>query len=134
MFNPVLDRLPALRVHLCGDEVVIVTIDPRTGRINLRNTGDLAAAGRGPRFAMLAEKLAENPAVVVDALMRLRLKVSLFSFPCLLERVVDAGTWKTIADLARHKANYLGLRSFAHRNVTKEGTLSPNVMLAKCFN
>jgi mediator of RNA polymerase II transcription subunit 14 len=86
MFNPVLDRLPALRVHLCGDEVVIVTIDPRTGRLSLRDTGDLAAAGRGPRFAVLTERLAENPAVVVDALMALRLNVSLFSFSCSLGR------------------------------------------------
>ena len=79
MPNPVLacliDRLPALRVHLCGDEIVIVTIDPRTGRLNLRDTGDLAAAGRGPRFAVMTERLAENPALLVEALMALRLSV-----------------------------------------------------------
>ena len=70
-----IDRLPALRVHLCGDEIVIVTIDPRTGRLNLRDTGDLAAAGRGPRFAVMTERLAENPALLVEALMALRLSV-----------------------------------------------------------
>jgi mediator of RNA polymerase II transcription subunit 14 len=65
----------ALRVHLCADEVVIVTIDPRTGRLNLRDTGDLAAVGRGPRFTAVSERLNENPAVLFDALVRLRLQV-----------------------------------------------------------
>ena len=71
--------MPALRAHLCGDEVVIVTLDPRTGRLNLRDTGDLAAAGRGPRFAALSERLVENPAVLLDALVGLRLNVKSIS-------------------------------------------------------
>lgn len=69
-----------LRVHLCADEVVIVTVDPRTGRLNLRDTGDLAAAGRGPRFTAISEKLNENPIILLDALVRLRLHVSLIPF------------------------------------------------------
>ncbi|KAG5717326.1 Mediator of RNA polymerase II transcription subunit 14, partial [Termitomyces sp. T112] len=44
------EGVQALRIHLCADEVVIMTIDSRTGRLNLRDTGDLAAAGRGPHF------------------------------------------------------------------------------------
>jgi mediator of RNA polymerase II transcription subunit 14 len=72
---PCVDNTNALRVHLCADEVVIVTIDPRTGRLNLRDTGDLAATGRGPRFAVISEKLNENPTVLLDALIRLRLNV-----------------------------------------------------------
>ncbi|KAG8218037.1 mediator complex subunit MED14-domain-containing protein, partial [Butyriboletus roseoflavus] len=39
-----------LRAHLCADEVVLVSIDIRTGRMNLRDTGDLAAASRGPNM------------------------------------------------------------------------------------
>jgi hypothetical protein len=70
-----LENTHALRAHLCGDEVVIVTIDLRTGRLNLRDTGDLAAAGRGPRFTSVSERLNENPAVLLDALVRLRLHV-----------------------------------------------------------
>ena len=66
----------ALRVHLCGDEVLIITIDSRTGRLNLRDTGDLAAAGRGPRFVTFSDRLNENPAFLMDALFRLRLSVS----------------------------------------------------------
>lgn len=66
----------ALRVHLCGDEVLIITIDARTGRLNLRDTGDLAAAGRGPRFVTFSDRLNENPAFLMDALFRLRLSVS----------------------------------------------------------
>lgn len=70
-----LDKTQALRVHLCGDEVVIITIDTRTGRLNMRDTGDLAAAGRGPRFAAFSEKLNDNPTFLMDALSRLRLVV-----------------------------------------------------------
>lgn len=69
----------ALRVHLCGDEVLIITIDSRTGRLNLRDTGDLAAAGRGPRFVAISDNLNENPALLMDALFRLRLSVSRYS-------------------------------------------------------
>jgi hypothetical protein len=68
--------LQALHVHLCADEVVIVTIEPRTGKISLRDTGDLGAAGRGPSFLAISEKLNENPTVLLlEALTRLRIKV-----------------------------------------------------------
>lgn len=66
---------PALRIHLCADEVVIVTIDLRTGRITLRDTGDLAAAGRVPRFTVISEKINEDPTVLFNALFRLRFMV-----------------------------------------------------------
>lgn len=65
----------ALRVHLCADEVVLITIDPRTGRLTLRDTGDLAAAGRAPRFIAISDRLNETPLILVDALIRLRLQV-----------------------------------------------------------
>jgi mediator of RNA polymerase II transcription subunit 14 len=68
--------LQALHVHLCADEVVIVTIEPRTGKISLRDTGDLGAAGRGPSFLAVSEKLNENPMVLLlGALIRLRINV-----------------------------------------------------------
>jgi mediator of RNA polymerase II transcription subunit 14 len=66
----------ALRVRLCADEIVVITVDSRTGRLNLLDTGDLAAAGRAPRFSAISEKLNENPSVLADALVRLRLQVS----------------------------------------------------------
>ncbi|KAF8813688.1 MED14-domain-containing protein [Phlegmacium glaucopus] len=99
----------ALRVHLCGDEVLIITIDSRTGRLNLRDTGDLAAAGRGPRFIAISERLNENPAILMDALFRLRLS--------------------TIVDLAEQKANYLGFQSYRRRNILNEENhkLGPDV-------
>ncbi|KAH9945691.1 MED14-domain-containing protein [Amylocystis lapponica] len=90
------DGVHALRVHLCADEVVIVTIDSRTGRLNLRDTGDLAAARRGPRFTAISDKLNENPTILAEALVRLR--------------------YNTIIDLAEQKANYLGLQSYRTRN------------------
>jgi mediator of RNA polymerase II transcription subunit 14 len=68
--------LQALHVHLCADEIVIVTIEPRTGKISLRDTGDLGAAGRGPSFLAISEKLNESPTVLLlEALTRLRIKV-----------------------------------------------------------
>lgn len=66
---------PALQIFLCAGEVVVVTIDPRTGRLNLRDTGDLAAAGRGPRFAAVSEKINENPIMIVNAIISLRYNV-----------------------------------------------------------
>jgi hypothetical protein len=66
----------ALRTYLVADEVAITTIDPRTGRVNLRDTGDLAANRRRPRFITITEKLNENPTMLLEALVRLRLNVS----------------------------------------------------------
>jgi hypothetical protein len=65
-----------LRVHLCADEVVLVSIDVRTGRVNLRDTGDLAAASRGPRFAIISDRLNDNPGMLLAALVTLRFNVS----------------------------------------------------------
>ncbi|KXN90150.1 Mediator of RNA polymerase II transcription subunit 14 [Leucoagaricus sp. SymC.cos] len=93
---------PALRIHLCADEMVIVTIDPRTGRIALRDTGDLAAAGRGPRFTAITEMINDDPTVLYSAVFRLRFVI--------------------IADLAEQKAKYLGLQSYRMRNF-KRGEL-----------
>lgn len=90
----------ALRTHLCADEVVVVTIDPRTGRLNLRDTGDLAAAGRGRRYAQLTDRLNENPGFLPDAFVRLK--------------------FGTIVDLAEQKASYLGLQSYRTRNFSPE--------------
>lgn len=71
---------PALCIHLCVDEVVVITIDPRTGRITLRDSGDLAAAGRGPRFTAVSTKINENPTMLFSAVVHLRFMVSLDSF------------------------------------------------------
>ena len=71
-----LEGAPSLRIHLCADEVVIVTVDPRTGRLTLRDTGDLAAAGRGPRFAAITERLNDSPYMLPHALVALRVTVS----------------------------------------------------------
>jgi len=56
--------------------VVVITIDPRTGRITLRDSGDLAAAGRGPRFTVVSTKINENPTVLFNAIVHLRFMVS----------------------------------------------------------
>ncbi|TDL22587.1 MED14-domain-containing protein [Rickenella mellea] len=94
-----------LRVHLCAEEMVIVSIDPRTGRLALRDTGDLAAAGRGPRFAIISDRINDYPPVIYDALVRLR--------------------YNTITEVVEQKASYLGLQCFRTRNISREE-------LAKC--
>lgn len=110
-----------LRVHLCADEVVLVSIDVRTGRMNLRDTGDLAAASRGPQFAMISDRLNDNPGMLLVALVKLRLNVSykIYNLKESLMRYV--ATAQTIMDLVEQKASYLGLQIFRHRNFSKEG-------------
>ncbi|KAJ7690643.1 MED14-domain-containing protein [Mycena rosella] len=90
------EQLEVLRVNLCADEVVLITLDSRSGRFNIRDTGDLAAAERGPRFKTISDKINEDPTVLFNVLVRLRLI--------------------TITDLAEQKAVYLGLQSFRRRN------------------
>ncbi|KAG9309720.1 hypothetical protein JVU11DRAFT_10396 [Chiua virens] len=89
-----------LRVHLCTDKVVLVSIVVRTGRMHLQDTGDLAAVSRGPRFAIVSDRLNDNPTMLLEVLVRLR--------------------FGTIMDLIEQKANYLGLQAFRHRNFSKE--------------
>ncbi|KAJ7188529.1 mediator complex subunit MED14-domain-containing protein [Mycena filopes] len=96
------EQLEVLRVNLCADEVVLITLDSRSGRFNIRDTGDLAAAERGPRFKTLSDKINEDPTVLFSVLVRLRLI--------------------TITDLAEQKAVYLGLQSFRRRNFMKDET------------
>ena len=74
-----------LRTHLCADEVVIITIDPRSGRISMRDIGDLAAAGRGPKLATFSETINSNPIILPSALVGLRFNVCL-SDRCCSER------------------------------------------------
>ena len=56
--------------------MVIVTIEPRTGRLNLLDTGDLAAAGRGPKFTSVSDRMNDSPTILPEALVRLRINVS----------------------------------------------------------
>ena len=88
-------------MHLCAEEVVIVTLDPRTGRFNLRNVGDLSAAGRSPQFVNLSDILNANPHLLLELFFNLRVS--------------------TIMDLAHQKARYLGLRCDRNKNIKAEG-------------
>lgn len=86
-----------------------MNIDPRTGRLNLRDTGNLATAKRGPRFLKVSDQLNENPAMLFSVLHTLRLAM--------------------ITELVEHKANYLGLQFYRTRNFTREGKLLHLVFL-----
>ena len=93
--------IPGLRIILCADEIVVVNIDPRTGRLNLRDTGNLATAKRGPRFLNVSDQLNEKPEMLFTELFKLRLVL--------------------ITELVEHKANYLGLQFYRTRNFSREG-------------
>lgn len=80
----------ALHVRLCADEVVVVSIDTRTGRISFRDTGDLLAAVRGSRFSVLMDTVNENPAVLFEVLARLRLHVSALLLASILGKLTKS--------------------------------------------
>lgn len=69
-------NIPVLHILLCASEVMVVTIDSRTGRFTLRDMGDLAAVGRGPRFAAATEKINDSPFLVLNAIIGLKYSVS----------------------------------------------------------
>lgn len=76
----VADLTPTLSIHLCASEQVVVTIDPRTGKFTLRDTGDLTSAGRGPRFAFYSDRINDNPVMMLSTIVTLRYSVSRFCF------------------------------------------------------
>lgn len=68
-------REHALHVRLFADEVVVVSVDARTGRLALHATGDMSAAGRASRFALISERLDAGIGTLLESLVRLRLNV-----------------------------------------------------------
>lgn len=95
----------------------------------MRDTGDLAAAGRGPRFSAVSERLNENPAMLFEALVRLRLNVGHFSIPVGVNSYAYLS--QTITELAEHKTNYLGLQCYRNRNFSREGSLCSQHYIAE---
>lgn len=86
--------------------------------MNLRDTGDLAAAGRGPRFAIITDRLNEDPAILLGVLIRLRLHVRHLDHRSRSSRPFFP---QTITDLVEQKAKYLGFQVFRYRNFAEEG-------------
>ncbi|KAL0581807.1 mediator complex subunit [Marasmius crinis-equi] len=90
----------ALRVLLCAEKVITISIDARTGRFIFRDAGDLSPAGQAPRYAVLFDKINEDPQLLLRMLSNLRVQ--------------------TLIDLVEQKANYLGLQSFRRRSFLPE--------------
>ena len=86
-----------------------MNIDPRTGRLNLRDTGNLATAKRGPQFLKVSDQLNDNPGMLFKVLHGLRLTL--------------------ITELVEHKANYLGLQFYRTRNFSREGNFTSSLAL-----
>lgn len=98
-----------------------VTVDSRTGRLNLRSIGDLATAGRGPRFLKISERLNEDPNLL-SALTNLRILVNIIVLPTRIDFFLKKNThFQTIIDSAEQKAKYLGLQSYRRRNFQPGG-------------
>lgn len=70
-----IDDTPCLRLALFQDLTLYVLIDLRTGKLVLRDAGDLAAWERGYRFAQYARTLNETPQRVLDVIQLLRFNV-----------------------------------------------------------
>ena len=126
----ILAGAPALRVHLCADEFVVVTIDSRIGRLGIRGTGDLAAAGRGPAFTSVAERLTVNPAALAENLVRLRFAVSIVvrGVICRCSYMIS----QAITEMAEQRASYLGLQCHRIRNFSPEGQFHFTLNMAFC--
>lgn len=54
---------------------MLITIDARTGRLSLRDSADLAAASRGIHFNTISDLINDNPLILYEALLRLRMNV-----------------------------------------------------------
>ncbi|KAG7090906.1 hypothetical protein E1B28_009983 [Marasmius oreades] len=94
------DELLALRVLLCAQKVITISIDARTGRFIFRDAGDLSPAGQASRYAIIFDKVNEEPQFLLKMLSNLRVQ--------------------TLIELVEQKANYLGLQSYRRRNFLQE--------------
>lgn len=68
-------RESSLQVRITPEEVLNIAIDSRTGRFSLRDSGNLAAAGRGPRFSAVADRINEMPNLLIEAISKFRYTV-----------------------------------------------------------
>ncbi|KAF9268802.1 MED14-domain-containing protein [Marasmius fiardii PR-910] len=92
--------LLALRALLCAEKVITISIDARTGRFIFRDDGDLSPAGQAPRYAVIFDKVNEEPQLLLKMLSNLRVQ--------------------TLIELVEQKANYLGLQSYRRRNFLQD--------------
>ncbi|KAH8828132.1 MED14-domain-containing protein [Flagelloscypha sp. PMI_526] len=101
--------LHSLHVRISPSEIAVISIDPRTGRMTLRDTGALAAAARGPRFATATKNFNDSPYLIGQHLFSLR--------------------QEAILELVEQKAMYLGLQSHRKRNLPNKEMqkFGPNV-------
>ncbi|KAJ7072524.1 mediator complex subunit MED14-domain-containing protein [Mycena amicta] len=106
------EQVEVLRVNLCADSVVLISLDSRSGRLGIRDTSDLAAPEREPQFKYISNAINEDPPFLFNALLKLR--------------------YQTITELAMQKAVYLGLQCFKRRNFmpTEIGKLGPTARSA----
>lgn len=76
-----IDDTPCLKLSLFQDLTLFISIDLRTGKLILRDSGDLTAWERGYRFARYAKSLNETPHFILDIIQALRFGVRLTIVP-----------------------------------------------------
>lgn len=64
-----------IQVRLHGSQVVSVFVDPRSGRIVLRDKNEILAVSGESKLMMSMRMVNDNPAVLHDVLVRLKLAV-----------------------------------------------------------
>ncbi|KAJ3526719.1 hypothetical protein NMY22_g10058 [Coprinellus aureogranulatus] len=97
-------------------------LDPRTGRMNLRDINSFAIAGRAPRFYYTALAVNQWPEGMIDSLSQLRNRVSEACHTAIYHQLIVALAYlmKTIIELAEEKARYLGYLSYRTRNFRQQ--------------
>ena len=70
------DEPSRLLIRIHGDQFVTVSMDSRSGRISVRDSGDILPT-EDARLVQTAKAINENPAALNELLLRLRLSVSL---------------------------------------------------------
>jgi hypothetical protein len=64
-----------MQIRLHGAQFVSVFVDPRSGRIVLRDKNEVFSASGESRLMMSMRMVNDNPAVLNDVLVRLKLSV-----------------------------------------------------------
>jgi mediator of RNA polymerase II transcription subunit 14 len=95
-----------MKMHLCGNEYLAISIDARTGKFTLRDTGDLASAGRKPVLNILTERINHLPHELLDRLVNLRYTVSTTSITA-NHRSVERSLCRPSSNLLSKKHNIL---------------------------
>lgn len=79
-----------LQIRLCGSQSVILLVDERTGKINLKDVGVLGASDRSGRFLTFTACVNKRPDLLIISLRTLKSDVRIQIDPDSLTRLTSA--------------------------------------------